>query len=222
MKFYLKYLILLFCSIYIISCAQKKDQQQAKPEVMNQKPIIGIIGSGHVGGTLGKKWAKAGYKVLFSSRNPEQLKDLITEAGHNSEAVTVTDAAKRADIIVLAVPYKAEAAISKQIMPYIKGKILLDCDNACPGRDGEIATEARKLGAGLYSYKNYFPETKFIRAFSSLPVANVGSATANNPVEIPYAVSEESIKITAEALITAADGKPKFIGGLENSAQLDY
>lgn len=221
MKFYLKYLILLFCSIYIISCAQKKDQP-TKAKVMNQKPIIGIIGAGHVGGTLGKKWAKAGYKVLFSSRNPEQLKDLITEAGQGSEAVTVIDAAKRADIIVLAVPYKAEAVISKQIMPYIKGKTLLDCDNAYPGRDGEIATEARKLGAGLYSYKNYFPETKFIRAFSSLPVANVGSATANNPVEIPYAVSEESIKITAEALITAADGKPKFIGGLENSAQLDY
>ena len=110
----------------ILSCAQKKDQQQAKPEVMNQKPIIGIIGSGHVGGTLGKKWAKAGYKALFSSRNPEQLKDLITEAGQGSEAVTVTDAAKRADIIVLAMPYKAEATISKQIMPYIKGKTLLE------------------------------------------------------------------------------------------------
>lgn len=221
MKFYLKYLILFFCTMNILSCGQK-NIQPTKAKVMNQKPIIGIIGSGHVGGTLGKKWAKAGYKALFSSRNPEQLKDLITEAGHNSEAVTVTDAAKRADIIMLAVPYKAEAAISKQIMPYIEGKTLLDCDNAYPGRDGEIATEARKLGAGLYSYKNYFPETKFIRAFSSLPVANVGSATANNPVEIPYAVSEESIKITAEALITAADGKPKFIGGLENSAQLDY
>ena len=221
MKFYLKYLILFFCTMNILSCGQKNNQP-TKAKVMNQKTIIGIIGAGHVGGTLGKKWAKAGYKVLFSSRNPEQLKDLITEAGHNSEAVTVTDAAKRADIIMLAVPYKAEAVISKQIMPYIKGKTLLDCDNAYPGRDGEIATEARKLGAGLYSYKNYFPETKFIRAFSSLPVANVGSATANNPVEIPYAVSEESIKITAEALITAADGKPKFIGGLENSAQLDY
>ncbi len=37
---------------------------------------IGIIGSGHVGGTLGTLWAKAGDDVVFASRHPEELKDL--------------------------------------------------------------------------------------------------------------------------------------------------
>ncbi len=213
--------IVLFTFISMISCAQKKEDSSmnnAKPT----KAIIGVIGAGNVGGTLGKKWANAGYKVLFSSRNPEELKDLITEIGHQSEAVSVEEAAKRADIVVLAVPFKAESGISAQIQPFVKGKILLDCDNAYPGRDGAIADEARKTGVGLYSFKNYFPETKFIRAFSSLPVANVGRATNENRIEIPYAVSDESIKNIAEDLIKAADGTPKFIGGLENSAQLDF
>jgi 8-hydroxy-5-deazaflavin:NADPH oxidoreductase len=38
---------------------------------------IGIIGSGHIGGTLGLLWAKAGHEVLFSSRHPDELKDLV-------------------------------------------------------------------------------------------------------------------------------------------------
>ena len=45
------------------------------------KPMrIGIIGSGRQGGALGLQWAKAGHEVLFSSRNPGNLKDLVAKA----------------------------------------------------------------------------------------------------------------------------------------------
>ena len=50
---------------------------QAKGPVMK----IGIIGSGHIGGTLGVLWAKAGYEVFFSSRHPDELGDLVKRAG---------------------------------------------------------------------------------------------------------------------------------------------
>lgn len=53
---------------------------------------IGIIGSGNIGGNLGKHWAKAGHEVLFSSRHPEKLGSLIKEAGKNARAVSVTEA----------------------------------------------------------------------------------------------------------------------------------
>ena len=38
---------------------------------------IGIIGSGHIGGAIGGLWVKAGHPVLFSSRHPDELKDLL-------------------------------------------------------------------------------------------------------------------------------------------------
>jgi phosphoglycerate dehydrogenase-like enzyme len=34
-----------------------------------KKPKIGIIGSGNVGSNIGRSWARAGYDVMFSSRN---------------------------------------------------------------------------------------------------------------------------------------------------------
>jgi hypothetical protein len=38
---------------------------------------IGVIGSGNIGSTVGGLWVKAGHQVLFSSRNPENLKQLV-------------------------------------------------------------------------------------------------------------------------------------------------
>ena len=42
---------------------------------------IGIIGSGKIGGTVGTLWAKAGHHVLFASRNPGSLAELVRLAG---------------------------------------------------------------------------------------------------------------------------------------------
>jgi membrane associated rhomboid family serine protease len=42
---------------------------------------IGVIGSGHIGGTIGGLWVQAGHSVLFSSRHPEELKDLVVGLG---------------------------------------------------------------------------------------------------------------------------------------------
>ena len=53
------------------------------------KMRIGIIGSGHIGGTIGGLWVKAGHPVLFSSRHPEELKDLVAGLGALAQAGTV-------------------------------------------------------------------------------------------------------------------------------------
>ncbi len=37
---------------------------------------IGIIGAGHIGGTLARLWVAAGHEVLISSRHPDELKAL--------------------------------------------------------------------------------------------------------------------------------------------------
>ena len=47
---------------------------------------IGVIGSGHIGSTIGGFWVKAGHPVMFSSRHPEQLKDMVTGLGPLAKA----------------------------------------------------------------------------------------------------------------------------------------
>lgn len=50
---------------------------------------IGIIGSGNMGSSLGRIWAKNGHKVLFSySRDQGKLQALAESIGPNAKAGT--------------------------------------------------------------------------------------------------------------------------------------
>src|SRR6266516_6262106 len=64
---------------------------------------IGVIGSGHIGGTSGGLWVKAGHPVLFSSRHPEELKGLVGGLGSLAQAGTVTQAIAFGDALFVAV-----------------------------------------------------------------------------------------------------------------------
>ena len=59
---------------------------------------IGVIGAGHIGGTIGGLWVKAGHPVLFSSRHPEELKPLVDGLGPLAKAGTVAEALDFGDV----------------------------------------------------------------------------------------------------------------------------
>jgi predicted dinucleotide-binding enzyme len=69
---------------------------------------IGVIGAGAMGGTLAHLLAKLGHQVsIANSRGPESLTALATGIG--ASPVSVVDAAKAAEIVIVAIPTKAVA-----------------------------------------------------------------------------------------------------------------
>ena len=120
------------------------------------KMKIGIIGAGHIGGTIGELWAKGGHPVFFSSRHPEELKDLVARLGPLAQAGTVDQAIGFGDVVFIAVPYSALPQIGKDYGKSLAGKIVLDANNAVANRDGAIAEEAERDGIGATSQK-YLP-----------------------------------------------------------------
>src|SRR5690242_3878841 len=65
---------------------------------------IATIGAGNEGGALGTIFAKLGHPVMFSSRHPDQLKNLVAAAGPNARAGSVAEAVAFGDVIFLVVP----------------------------------------------------------------------------------------------------------------------
>ncbi len=66
---------------------------------------IGIIGAGNIGGTLTRRLTKLGHDVaVANSRGPESLATLAAETG--ATAVTVTEAARGRDIVIVTIPQK--------------------------------------------------------------------------------------------------------------------
>src|SRR5437764_14751964 len=116
-----------------------------------EKLRIGVIGSGHIGGTIGSLWVKAGHPVLFSSRHPEELKELVAGLGARARNGTVSEAISFGDVIFLAVPYGAYPQLGKDYGDALRGKIVLDAGNAVPARDGAIAEEVERDGIGVTS-----------------------------------------------------------------------
>src|ERR1700759_744414 len=98
---------------------------------------IATIGAGNEGGALGTIFAKAGHPVMFSSRHPEQLKDLVAAAGPNARAGSVADAVAFGDVVFVVVPYAAVEQIGKDYGRALAAKSLV-VDVSNPGaRDGE-------------------------------------------------------------------------------------
>src|SRR5690606_18890368 len=119
---------------------QKKNNQTMKKEIMK----IGIIGSGNIGGNLGKHWAKAGHEVLFTSRHPEKLTQLALDAGGNSKAVSLDEAWEaNADVYLLAVPFVAIDELAEHYAGEYGNKIIIDATNPYPERDGQMAQDVR-------------------------------------------------------------------------------
>ncbi len=193
-----------------------------RPALAEDKMKIGIIGSGKIGGTIGRLWVKDGHPVLFSSRHPEELADLVKEAGPLAKAGTVAEAIAYADVLLLAIPYGAVPQFGRDYAAALKGKIVLDADNAAAARDGaELAAEVEKNGIGVTSQK-YLPGTRLVRAFNTLNY-RILAQEANRPaprLAIPIAGDDaEAVKVAA-MLVNDAGFDPVVVGNLEAARKI--
>ena len=189
---------------------------QAKTDSSSMK--IGIIGSGNIGGTVGALWVKAGHQVLFSSRNPENLKQLVDGLGPLARAGTVREALNFGDAVFLGVPYGAYPQIGKDYAQELAGKIVLDAGNAVLARDGEISKEAREIGIGATSTK-YLPRARIVRAFNTLNYRIVAQNAnrAGERMAIPIAGDDQEAVAVATRLVRDAGFDPVIIGALESA-----
>src|SRR5258706_3470221 len=89
----------------------------AMAQSVSNKLKIGVIGSGHIGGTIGGLWVKAGHSVLFSSRHPEELKPLTDSLGPLAKAGTVGDALDFGDVILVACPTRPSRSLPRITVP---------------------------------------------------------------------------------------------------------
>jgi 8-hydroxy-5-deazaflavin:NADPH oxidoreductase len=100
---------------------------------------IGIIGAGHIGGTLTRLLSERGHAVRVSnSRSPETLADLAAETG--ASAVWAVEAAVDADLVIVSIPQKNVPDLAPGIVTTAKpGAPVIETNNYYPRqRDGRI------------------------------------------------------------------------------------
>jgi predicted dinucleotide-binding enzyme len=179
---------------------------------------IGTIGAGHIGSTIGGLWVKYGHKVLFSSRHPEELKDMVASLGPLAQAGTVDQSIAFGDVVLLTVPYGALPQIGRDYAAQLKGKIVLDTCNASAGRDGAVADEVEANGIGVTSQK-YLPGTRLVRAFNTMSY-KIFASEANRPdpkLAVPIAGDDADAVKVAAVLVRNAGFEPVAVGKLADA-----
>jgi predicted dinucleotide-binding enzyme len=179
---------------------------------------IGIIGSGNIGGTIGGLWVKKGHSVFFSSRHPDELKDMVAKLGSLAQAGTVEQAVAFGGVLFIAVPYGAIPQIGKDYSAAMKGKVMLDACNAVSSRDGAVADEVEQNGIGVTTQR-YFPGVRIVRAFNTMSYM-VFAREANRPdpkLAIPIAGDDPQALQIAASLVRDAGFDPVTVGTLADA-----
>jgi predicted dinucleotide-binding enzyme len=91
---------------------------------------IGIIGAGKVGTGLGKRLSAKGHLVMISfARSPDRVKAASAAIGHGASAGTPEEAARFADVVIIATPWAATLDVVRSVATSLIGKIVWDTTN---------------------------------------------------------------------------------------------
>ena len=193
------------------------------PAQAQSEPLkIGIIGTGRIGGALARHWVDAGHEVLMSSRNPEELAELAQSLGPRAQAGTPREAAAFGDVVLVSVPYAAMPQIGTDYAAELDGKIVIDTSNPVERRDGAMALEAQRKGAGIATAE-FLRGTRVVRAYNCIPAASLANDGNRAPesIAIPIGGDDAEALEVAERLVRDSGFDAVVVGSLARTREFD-
>lgn len=196
---------------------------QQPPAIQEGRALrIGIIGAGAMGGPLGQLWAEGGHQVLYSSRHPGELMDLVESAAPRASAGFPDAAANFGEVVLLAVPPSAIPQIGRDYGHLMEGKVVIDITNPRVDRDGEISREWLEMGTGE-AMAQYLPGVRLVKAFNTLAsrMLHEDAHRSGELVGVPVAGDDEEARQVVAQLVRDAGFEPVMVGALERAKEFD-
>lgn len=131
---------------------------------------IGVIGVGHIGGTLAEKFVKAGHQVsVANSRGKEAVRAFAEKIG--AAPSDISEIVKGKDVVILAVPLPAIEKIPRDLFKDAGKTIVVDTSNYYPDlRDSHIKElDEGKTESLWVSGKSGIPSSKRSTTFWGIP-----------------------------------------------------
>jgi hypothetical protein len=158
---------------------------------------ITIVGTGFIGGVLGRALAASGQDVTFASRHPD---DDDVAASTQAAVAPVGDALGSAEVIVLAVPGAAVRELTKAHAGALAGKLVIDATNQM---SEAVANARASLPASI----------RYARAFNTLGGENMAEPVfpGGQQADMFFSAPEED-RSTMEAVISGVGLRPIYVG----------
>src|SRR6185369_10601827 len=187
--------------------------------------VIGILGgTGKEGTGLALRLAKAGHAVVIGSRDGERARAKATElaaGGGRVEGGTNREAAERAEIVLVAVPFAGHRALLEELKDALAGKIVVDTvvpldfkarHTYAPPPEGSAAEEAQAvLGAGA----------KVVAALHQIAAHELAAVDHAIEADGLFAGDDAGAKERVVEVIRALGVRPVDAGPLRNAPILE-
>src|SRR5262249_10650411 len=112
--------------------------------------------------------------------------------------------------------------VGRDLKNELAGKIVLDTGNPYPERDGQMAVEARRKGAGVASAE-YLPGVRLVRAFNAINSGDLRSEAHRKgaPIAIPLAGDDAEARKVGGGLGREAGLAPVVGGPLPKAREFE-
>ena len=163
---------------------------------------IAVIGTGHIGGSLGAKWHAAAHEVTYGSRRGPG------EGPGGAPLRAIGDAIGTADVVVIAVPGGAVAGVVAEHGKALDGKVVVDATNQM-GADRPDNRDA---------IMSAVPNVKYVRAFNIYGWENFADP---HPGTTLFFAADPAARAVTEELISAVGLEPAYVGGPDATGTVD-
>lgn len=179
---------------------------------------IGIIGAGNVGGGLATAAVKAGHAVTLSA--PDAAAALLAAKSAGARAVpTNTEAVDGVDVVILAVPHGAVAAIAAELGSALDGKTVIDATNPLNDSYTDLTTSGVSAAEAL---QELVPGASVVKAFNTIFAARHASPSeAGAPLDAFVAGDDATAKETVGQLAESLGYRVIDAGGLRMARSLE-
>jgi NADPH-dependent F420 reductase len=187
---------------------------------------IAIIGgAGDLGQGLALHWAKAGQSVVLGSREEKKAQDAaarIKAAIPDADVAGLENAqaAAQGTIVILAVPFSAQAGIIKSIRPSLKNAVVVD---ACVPLAAVIGGRPTRMlgvweGSAAQAARDLLPGVTVISAFHNISAEVLQDLAATPDCDVLICGDDAAAKERLSTLVKLIPGlRPLDAGPLEMS-----
>ena len=177
---------------------------------------VAIIGAGNVGKALGTSISRVGHKVTISASSPASTQAAATEIGA-SAATSNSDAAREADVVILAVPFAdAGEAVAAEIAGDVAGRVVVDATNPIKPDHSGLAADGM---SGAEEFQRRLPDAKVVKAFNTIFAAN--QAHPRPEIDGFVAGDDADAKQAVIGLIDSIGFTPVDVGPLAQARYLE-
>jgi hypothetical protein len=177
---------------------------------------IGIISSGRLGGILAQLFGEAGHEIAIAdSRGPGVPRDKTQRLDGRVRWVSVLDAARFGDVVVLAIPFGRHTELPAVAFA---GRTVIDTTNYEPERDGrrpELDT-GRTTSSQLLQAR--MPWARVVKAFNTIHWRHLRDfgrqSSAQRRYGVPVAGDDPGAKRRVFDLVEQLGFEPVDSGGL--------